>query len=75
MPKSDDLPFDVRMRVLVAIEQLTEIQQQVVGGLFYEGKSQSEVGKELGISQRQVSRLKDRILDEMKDSLERSSDN
>ncbi len=73
--ESDDLPFDVRMRVLVAIEQLTEIQQQVVEGLFYEGKSQSEVGKELGISQRQVSRLKDRILDEMKGSINRGSEN
>jgi len=75
MPASDDLPFDVRMRVLVAIEQLSEIQRQVVEGLFYEGKSQSEVGKELGISQRQVSRLKERILDEMKDSLEGGPDN
>ena len=75
MTGSDDLPFDVRMQVLVAIEQLTEIQQQVIEGLFYQGKSQSEVGKELGISQRQVSRLKGRILDEMKSSLERGSDN
>lgn len=75
MTGSDDLPFDVRMQVLVAIEQLTEIQQRVIEGLFYQRKSQSEVGKELGISQRQVSRLKDRILDEMKDSLERGSDN
>ena len=70
MPTMEDLPFDVRIRVLIAIEELTEIQQQIIAGLFYEGKSQSEVGKELGMSQRQVSRLKDRILDEMKDSLE-----
>ncbi len=75
MTGSDDLPFDVRMRILVAIEQLTEIQRSVIEGLFYEGKSQSEVGKELGLSQRQVSRLKDRILDEMKNSLERGSAN
>ena len=67
--KADDLPFDVRMRILVAIEELNEIQRKVIDGLFYQGKSQLEVGKELGISQRQVSRLKDRILDEMKDSL------
>ena len=70
MPMMEDLPFDVRIRVLIAIEELTEIQQQIIAGLFYEGKSQSEVGKELGMSQRQVSRLKDRILEEMKDSLE-----
>jgi RNA polymerase sigma-B factor len=75
MSKAEDLPFDVRIRVLVAIEQLNEIQQQIIGGLFYEGKSQSEVGKELGMSQRQVSRLKDRILDEMKENLEHGPDN
>jgi len=75
MATSEDLPFDVRIRVLVAIEQLTEIQQQVIGGLFYEGKSQSEVGRELGMSQRQVSRLKDRILGEMRDNLERGTGN
>ncbi len=75
MTGSEDLPFDVRMRILVAIEQLTEIQRSVIEGLFFEGKSQSEVGEELGMSQRQVSRLKDKILDEMKDSLERGPDN
>jgi RNA polymerase sigma-B factor len=75
MAESDSLPFDVRMQVLIAIEQLTEIQRLVIEGLFYLGKTQSEVGKELGISQRQVSRLKDRILDEMREGLARCSDN
>jgi len=64
-----DLPFDVRMRILVAIEQLEEMQRRIVEGLFYQGKSQSEVGEELGISQRQVSRLKDRTLREMRHTL------
>lgn len=75
MTGADDLPFDIRMRILVAVEQLTEIQRSVIEGLFFEGKSQSEVGKELGMSQRQVSRLKGGILDEMKNSLERGAGN
>ncbi|MFC2077378.1 sigma-70 family RNA polymerase sigma factor [Candidatus Bipolaricaulota bacterium] len=70
MPRHDGLPHDVGMRILIAIERLTEIQQQVIEGLFYQGKSQSEVGDELGISQRQVSRIKDRILSEMREDLE-----
>lgn len=70
MPKAGDLPRDIRMRVIVAIEQLSDMQQQVIQGLFYHGKSQSEVGGELGISQRQVSRLKDRILADMKTTLD-----
>ena len=65
--ESDGLPFDVRMRILTAIEQLSDIQREVIQGLFYQGKSQSEVGKELGISQRQVSRMKERILMEMRE--------
>jgi len=70
MPPSNALPHDVRMRILVAIDRLTTIQQQVIQGLFYHGKTQSEVGDELGISQRQVSRMKDRILSEMRESLD-----
>jgi RNA polymerase sigma-B factor len=61
------MPFDTRMRILAAIEQLSEIQRQVIQGLFYQGKSQTEVGQELGISQRQVSRMKERILSEMRE--------
>jgi RNA polymerase sigma-B factor len=69
IPSSGDLSMDIRLRIAVAIEQLAEIQQQVVQGLFYQGKSQSEVGEELGISQRQVSRIKDRVLRELKGNL------
>lgn len=73
-PSTDDLPHDVKMRVLIALDQLTEMQQQVIRGLFYHGKSQSEVGDELGVSQRQVSRMKDRILAEMRENLARGSE-
>lgn len=66
LDKSEGLPFDIRMRILAAIEQLTDIQQGVIQGLFYQGKSQSEVGEELGMSQRQVSRMKESILEEMR---------
>lgn len=74
LPPSDEFSHDARMRILVAIERLSDIQQQVIRGLFYQGKSQSEVGEELGISQRQVSRMKDRILSEMKASLVRDDE-
>lgn len=70
VPPPGELSGDIRMRLIVAIEQLSDIQQQVIHGLFYQGKSQSEVGDELGISQRQVSRLKSRILSDMKASLD-----
>lgn len=72
---SDSLPFDVRMRILTAIEQLSDIQQSVIQGLFYQGKSQSEIGKELGISQRQVSRMKERILSDMRHTVQPEESN
>jgi len=73
-PAHEDMPLDTRLRIAVAIEQLAEIQQQIIEGLFYRGKSQLEVGKELGISQRQVSRIKERALSDLRDSLRRTGD-
>jgi len=67
--RGENLSFDFRMRIIIAIEELAEIKQQVIDGLFYQGKSQTEVGKELGVSQRQVSRMKEQILREMKGKL------
>ena len=69
LPESQALPLDTRLRIVAAIEQLAAMQQHIVQGLFYQGKSQSEVGEELGISQRQVSRIKDRALDELRNTL------
>lgn len=70
LPESPGFPLDTRMRIMAAIDELAQMQQLIVQGLFYQGKSQSEVGQELGISQRQVSRIKDRALDELRDALQ-----
>ncbi|HEC63263.1 MAG TPA: sigma-70 family RNA polymerase sigma factor [Candidatus Acetothermia bacterium] len=64
-----ELPLEVRLRVAKAVEKLTELQRRIIQGLFYHGKSQAEVGKEVGLSQRQVSRLKDKILKELREEL------
>jgi len=69
LPTAEEVPFDLRMRILVSIEQLESIQQSIVHGLFFQGKSQAEVGEELGMSQRQISRMKDRILRGIRDEL------
>ncbi len=53
---------EVNLRVAAVIEQLETIQRQVIQGLFYQGKTQAQIGEELGISQRQVSRMKDQAL-------------
>jgi RNA polymerase sigma-B factor len=69
LPGTEAVPLDTRVRIVAAIEQLAVMQQHIVQGLFYQGKSQSEVGEELGISQRQVSRIKDRAIDELRGAL------
>jgi RNA polymerase sigma-B factor len=68
-PRGEDSNFDLYMRITVAIEQLADIQRRVIDGLFYQGKSQSQIGDELGISQRQVSRMKEQALKAMKGRL------
>ncbi len=59
-------PSDIHMRIAVTIDKLAQMQQQVIRGLFYQGKTQAQIGKELNISQRQVSRMKEQALHEVK---------
>ncbi len=68
-PREESISSDLNVRITIAIEQLVAIQQQVIRGLFYQGKSQTELGEELGVSQRQVSRLKEQALRQMKGRL------
>ncbi|MFQ5795903.1 MAG: sigma-70 family RNA polymerase sigma factor [Candidatus Bipolaricaulia bacterium] len=65
------LPIEDRIKIAIIIEKLSEIQQKVIQGLFYEGKTQQEVGDEIGYTQRHISRLKDQALQEIKKELER----
>src|SRR6056297_1298975 len=66
----EKLPLEFRVRIAEAIDKLTEVQKQVVNGIFYQEHTQEEVGKQIGTSQRQVSRIKQRLLEELKGHLE-----
>ena len=68
-PRDENRNIELYMRISVAIGELAEIQRQVISGLFYHGKSQEQVGEELGISQRQVSRMKAQALKRVKGKL------
>ncbi|MGC9530476.1 MAG: sigma-70 family RNA polymerase sigma factor [Candidatus Bipolaricaulaceae bacterium] len=65
----EGLPQDVALRIAGAVERLSELKRQIVEGLFYQGKTQTEVGREVGLPQRQVSRMKDRILRQLREEL------
>ncbi|MCD8308667.1 MAG: sigma-70 family RNA polymerase sigma factor [Clostridia bacterium] len=51
------------------IKKLDPIEQQVVTLRFVQGKSQAEVGRQLGVSQMFVSRAERKIIEKLKDAL------
>ncbi len=52
------------------IKSLTPREKEVILLRFYKDKTQAQVGKILGISQVQVSRIEKRVLEQMKSKLE-----
>ena len=51
------------------IEELSAREKQVIIMRYYFDKTQSEIAKELGVSQVQISRIENKVLCEMKDKL------
>ncbi len=60
--RSFQLPIEDRIVISQAIESLSKIQKKVCFLFFYKDMTQSEIAQELGISQRQVSRVLNRGL-------------
>lgn len=50
-----------------AFKKLSDIQKKVINSLFFKGKTQEETAKEFGLTQRQVSRIKDKSIQDMRD--------
>ncbi len=71
---SEKLPLEVRLRIAAVVERLSNLQRRIIDGLFYQGRTQADVGEELGLPQRQVARVKDRVLREMSEQLFGHSD-
>ncbi len=63
----DNLVNKLALREL--IETLTAREKQVIIMRYYLDKTQSEIAKELGVSQVQVSRIENKILQDMKEKL------
>lgn len=63
---------NIMNRILVgqAMEKLDEMEQRLIRLRFFEDQTQTEVAKELGISQVQVSRLEKKILIRMRENLD-----
>jgi RNA polymerase sigma factor (sigma-70 family) len=69
--QSFTLPVEDRLLISQLKYRLTDIQKDVIEMLFQEEMTQEEVAKELGLSQRQVSRIKMNSLSKMKAAIEK----
>ncbi len=65
----EDFPIEYRIKIASAIEKLSDLQQKVIHDIFYSGKPQAQIGAEVGVSQRQISRIKQDVLETIKQDL------
>ena len=66
---STDLNWLDEMAMKEAVQRLTDREKRIVALRFMRGKTQTEVAREVGISQAQVSRLEKGALDKIKNAL------
>lgn len=52
-----------------ALNKLDERERKIIALRYYEGKTQTEISNEIGISQAQVSRLEKNALNEIKNKI------
>lgn len=67
--KNDDLSWLEEITLKEAISSLLPREKKIVNLRFFQGKTQVEVAKQIGISQAQVSRLEKGALNKIKSSL------
>lgn len=66
--ESFTLPVEDKLLISQLMYHLTGLQKDVIQMLFHEGMTQEEVAKELGLTQKQVSRIKLKSLQKMKEN-------
>ncbi|MDY6826357.1 MAG: sigma-70 family RNA polymerase sigma factor [Bacillota bacterium] len=64
--ESFKLPIEDRITVQMSLEKMDRLQGQVIKMIYYEGLTQEQVAKKLGLNQRKVSRLLNKGLKEMR---------
>jgi len=65
------LPIEDIITLKTAFSKLKKLQQKVIYYIFEKDLTQTKIARKLGISQRQVSRIKDSALKELKEDIER----
>jgi len=65
------LPIEDIITLRNAMKNLKKLQRKVIYYIFEKDLTQTKIARKLGISQRQVSRIKDSALKELKESIDR----
>lgn len=65
------LPLEDIITLKTAFSRLKKLQRKVIYYIFEKDLTQTKIARKLGISQRQVSRIKDSALKELKEDIER----
>lgn len=65
------LPMEDIITLKTALSKLKELPRKVIYFIFEKDLTQTKIAQQLGLSQRQVSRIKDSALKELKESIER----
>jgi len=60
------LPIEDRIAVQMSLEKMDRLQRDVIKMIYYEGLTQQEAARKLGLNQRKVSRLLNKGLKEMR---------
>lgn len=69
--ESFTLPIEDKLLISRLMYRLTAIQKDIIELLYQKGMTQEEVAKELGLTQKQVSRIKQKSLDKMKNGIKK----
>ncbi len=64
------LPIEDIIALKTALSRLKNLQRKVIYYIFEKDLTQTNIARKLGISQRQISRIKDSALKELKESIE-----
>ena len=68
-PKNTDDSWIEQIAMKQAMSGLSEREKRILALRFYDGRTQIEVAKEIGISQAQVSRLEKGVIEKIKKQL------
>jgi len=64
--ESFKLPIEDVITVQMSMEKIDDLQKKVITMIYYEGLTQEETAKRLGLNQRKVSRLLNKGLNNMR---------